>query len=45
MTAPVEPSARPVLRVAGLGKEYRLYASARSRLKALVTGRCHCVPP
>ena len=39
MTAPVEPSARPVLRVAGLGKEYRLYASARSRLKALVTGR------
>jgi len=28
-----------VLRVEGLGKEYRLYASPRSRLKALLTGR------
>jgi len=29
----------PVLRVSGLGKEYRLYPSPRSRLKALLTGR------
>ncbi len=29
----------PVLRVEGLGKEYRLYPSPRSRLKALLTGR------
>ena len=28
-----------VLRVDGLGKEYRLYASPRQRLKALLTGR------
>lgn len=28
-----------VLRVQGLGKEYRLYASARERLKAVLTGR------
>ena len=28
-----------VLRVEGLGKEYRLYASPRQRLKALLTGR------
>ncbi len=28
----------PVLRVQGLGKEYRLYDSPRQRLKALVTG-------
>ena len=31
----------PVLEVSGLGKEYRLYPSARSRLKALITGRSH----
>ncbi len=30
-----------VLQVDGLGKEYRLYASARDRLKALVTGRSY----
>ena len=30
--------AAPVLRVQGLGKEYRLYDSPRQRLKALVTG-------
>ncbi|MEG2279730.1 MAG: ABC transporter ATP-binding protein [Comamonas sp.] len=28
-----------VLRVSGLGKEYKLYASARQRLKGLLTGR------
>lgn len=33
---PAEPA---VLRVTGLGKEYRLYPSPRSRFKALVTGR------
>jgi lipopolysaccharide transport system ATP-binding protein len=34
--------AAPVLRVQGLGKEYRLYDSPRKRLKALVTeGRYH----
>lgn len=33
--------APPVLEVSGLGKEYRLYPSARSRLKALITGRSH----
>ena len=40
MNPPMEdtPDA-PVLRVAGLGKEYRLYASPRSRLRALLTGR------
>lgn len=31
----------PVLQAQGLGKEYRLYASARERLKALVTGRSY----
>lgn len=30
-----------VLRVAGIGKEYKLYASPRQRLKALLTGRAH----
>ena len=29
----------PALKVQGLGKEYRLYASPRQRLKALLTGR------
>ena len=29
----------PVLQVQGLGKEYRLYTTPRSRLKALLTGR------
>jgi lipopolysaccharide transport system ATP-binding protein len=33
-----ELEAAPVLRVQGLGKEYRLYDSPRQRLKALVTG-------
>ncbi|MBP7647971.1 MAG: ABC transporter ATP-binding protein, partial [Comamonas sp.] len=28
-----------VLKVKGLGKEYKLYASPRDRLKALVTGK------
>ena len=37
MTPPAQTA--PVLRVEGLGKEYRLYASPRSRLKALLTGR------
>lgn len=32
-------SIQEVLRVQGLSKEYKLYASARQRLKALVTGR------
>ena len=37
---PVEASASAaVLRVSQLGKEYRVYDSARDRLKALVTGR------
>ena len=30
-----------VLKVQGLGKEYKLYASPRDRLKALVTGHAH----
>jgi lipopolysaccharide transport system ATP-binding protein len=34
----VAVDAAPVLRVQGLGKEYRLYDSPRQRLKALVTG-------
>ena len=29
----------PVLRVQGVGKEYKLYATPRARLKALITGR------
>lgn len=32
-------SGAPVLQVQGAGKEYRLYATPRDRLKALVTGR------
>ena len=40
MNAPATP-ATPVLEVSGLGKEDRLYPSARSRLKALLTGRSH----
>lgn len=32
-------AAPPVLRVEALGKEYRLYDSARQRLKALLTGK------
>ncbi|HRP19779.1 MAG TPA: ABC transporter ATP-binding protein [Alicycliphilus sp.] len=39
MNAPLPPSQAPVLQVQDLGKEYRLYASPRSRLKALLTGR------
>ena len=39
MSAPPPPSQAPVLQVQDLGKEYRLYASPRSRLKALLTGR------
>ncbi|XAH22989.1 ABC transporter ATP-binding protein [Xylophilus sp. GW821-FHT01B05] len=35
----VQISDAPVLRVSTVGKEYRLYASPRDRLKALVTGR------
>lgn len=35
---PTAVDAAPVLRVQGLGKEYRLYDSPRQRLKALVTG-------
>ena len=30
-----------VLKVQGLGKEYKLYASPRDRLRALVTGHAH----
>ena len=37
--APVVPQAEVVLRVSGLGKEYRLYASPRERLKALFSSR------
>jgi len=37
--SPVQPADAPVLRVSAVGKEYRLYASPRDRLKALVTGR------
>lgn len=39
MTAPLGQPSRSLLCVTGLGKEYRLWSSARSRLKALVTGR------
>uniref|UniRef100_UPI00351C2DBB ABC transporter ATP-binding protein n=1 Tax=Xylophilus sp. ASV27 TaxID=2795129 RepID=UPI00351C2DBB len=39
MSPPLQASGAPVLRVTGVGKEYRLYASPRDRLKALVTGR------
>ncbi len=34
-------SGSAVLKVSGLGKEYKLYASPRQRLKALLTGRAH----
>lgn len=34
-------STAPVLQVVNAGKEYRLYATPRDRLKALVTGRHH----
>ena len=37
-TGPAGSSASTVLKVRGLGKEYKLYASPRDRLKALVTG-------
>ncbi len=37
-TGPAGTSATTVLKVQGLGKEYKLYASPRDRLKALVTG-------
>ena len=40
-TAVTVPPAPPVLKVQGLGKEYRLYASPRQRLKALLTGRTY----
>lgn len=39
MSAPVLHQGAPVLQVQDLGKEYRLYATPRSRLKALLTGR------
>ena len=39
MSVSSEAPSLPLLRVEGLGKEYRLYASARSRLKALISGR------
>ena len=39
MSALLDSLHTPVLRVQDLGKEYRLYATPRSRLKALLTGR------
>lgn len=39
MNASLHPTQVSVLQVQDLGKEYRLYASPRSRLKALLTGR------
>ena len=39
MSVPQLHQDAPVLQVQGLGKEYRLYATPRSRLKALLTGR------
>lgn len=39
MSALATHSVAPVLRVRNLGKEYRLYATPRQRLKSLVTGR------
>ena len=40
-SAVATPPAPPVLTVQDLGKEYRLYASPRQRLKALLTGRTY----
>ena len=40
MTTAVQAT-NTVLRVQGLGKEYRLYPSPRARLKALLTGQAH----
>lgn len=41
MTHPLLPLGQPVLSVQQLGKEYRLYDSPRTRLKALLTGRTY----
>lgn len=38
-THPAGSASTTVLKVQGLGKQYRLYASPRERLRALVTGR------
>ena len=40
-SAVATPPAPPALTVQDLGKEYRLYASPRQRLKALLTGRTY----
>ena len=40
-SAVATPPAPPALTVQDLGKEYRLYASPRQRLKALLTGRIY----
>ena len=39
MSAPATHLAALPLRLAGVGKEYRVYDSPRARLKALLTGR------
>lgn len=39
MNAPATHPAALPLRLAGVGKEYRVYDSPRARLKALLTGR------
>ena len=38
-TDPAGGTSTTVLKVQGLGKEYKLYASPRDRLRALVTGK------
>ncbi len=39
--SPLQTSSETVLQVKNLGKEYRIYASPRQRLKSLITGRSH----